>query len=128
MKKIGIYIVDDHEMVVNGLISMLDSEADIYVVGFALNAEDGLFFLKNNRAEVILVDINLPKMDGISLCKEILQQHPHTSVIALSSFDDASFVKQMVRGGAKGYLLKNTSGAELISAIRAVAKIGRAHV
>jgi len=121
MKKIGIYIVDDHEMVVNGLISMLDSEADIYVVGFALNAEDALFFLKNNRAEVILVDINLPKMDGISLCKEILQQHPHTSVIALSSFDDASFVKQMVRGGAKGYLLKNTSGAELISAIRAVA-------
>lgn len=121
MSAIRVYIVDDHEMVVTGLISMLESKPEIDVMGFALNAEDALIFLETNQADVILVNINLPEMDGVALCKAIMKKRPHTKVIALSSLSEISFVKQMVQNGAKGYLLKNTSGAELVSAIKAAA-------
>ncbi len=71
--------------------------------------------------KLILIDINLPKMDGVELCKALLSKQPNTKVIALSSFNDASFIKRMIQNGAKGYLLKNTSGDELITAIKRVA-------
>ena len=120
MNNIKVYIVDDHQMVVTGLISMLESEPEIEGIGFALNAEDALIFLAENPADIVLVDINLPKMDGVTLCKEILKLNSNSKVIALSSFDEVSFVKQMVQNGAKGYLLKNTSGNDLIEAIQFV--------
>lgn len=121
MSKIRVYIVDDHQMVVSGLVSMLETDSALEIVGFALNAEDALTFAKDNVIDIALVDINLPKMDGVSLCKALLIQQPNTKVIALSSFNDASFIKRMIQNGAKGYLLKNTSGDELITAIKRVA-------
>lgn len=121
MSTTRVYIVDDHQMVVNGLVSMLETEITFEITGFALNAEDALTFAAKNHIDIALVDINLPKMDGVDLCKALLKAQPMTRVIALSSFNDASFIKRMMQNGAKGYLLKNTSGEELIAAIKTVA-------
>jgi DNA-binding NarL/FixJ family response regulator len=120
MKKINIYIVDDHQVVINGLISMLKTESDFNVAGFALHAEDALKYADCNPMDIALIDINLPNMDGVELCKQILKLQPSTKIIALSSFNEASFIKSMMQNGAKGYLLKNTSGEELIKAIKTV--------
>lgn len=120
MSKTRIYIVDDHQMVVNGLVSMLETEPTFEIIGYALNAEDALTFAAMHSMDIAMVDINLPKMDGVSLCKALLKAQPSANVIALSSFNDASFIKRMMQNGAKGYLLKNTSGEELMTAIKTV--------
>ncbi|MCH2215574.1 MAG: response regulator transcription factor [Flavobacteriales bacterium] len=118
--KISVFIVDDHEMVVNGLRSMLEDEEGIEVVGQASTAEETLNALEHVDVDVVLMDIHLPKTDGIELCCLVTKAYQKLSVLAISSFSEVIFVKQMIQNGAKGYLLKNTSTDELIEAINAV--------
>jgi DNA-binding NarL/FixJ family response regulator len=117
---IRVFIVDDHPMVIEGLSAMLRDQPEIELAGFATNAASCLGFFVSQTADVVLMDINLPDKSGIELCGLVKSKSPTTQIIALSNFDQLSYVERMKEKGASGYLLKNTPLAELINAIRAV--------
>ncbi|WP_396602393.1 response regulator [Algibacter sp. R77976] len=119
---INIAITDDHEMIRNGIDALLENHPDISIIGKYANAEETISALKNTHPDVLLLDINLPDIDGIALCKILLKSHPELKIIALSNFDETSFVKRMLNNGASGYLLKNTNTQELVEAIESVLK------
>jgi DNA-binding NarL/FixJ family response regulator len=114
-----IFIVDDHPMVVEGIRSMLLQLPNLEFVGFAMNAGSCEGYFLHHTADVVLMDINLPDMSGIELCARILKKQPHIRVIALSNFDQLSYVQSMKEAGACGYVLKNASSEELQRAITA---------
>jgi DNA-binding NarL/FixJ family response regulator len=117
---IRVFIVDDHPMVIEGLSSMLRSQPTIELAGFATNAASCLGFFVNQSVDVVLMDINLPDKSGIELCALVKAKSPITKIIALSNFDQLSYVERMKESGASGYLLKNTPLAELMEAIETV--------
>ncbi len=119
-----IFIVDDHPMVIEGLQSMLHDLPEVEVAGFAMNAASCLVFFIKNTADIVLLDINLPDQSGISVCKELVRKRPGIKVIALTNFDQLTYLVNMKEAGAKGYLLKNSSLAEIEKAIRAVVEGG----
>ncbi len=117
---IRVFIVDDHPMVIEGLSSMLRSQTSIELAGFATNAASCLGFFVTQSVDVVLMDINLPDNSGIELCALVKAKSPITKIIALSNFDQLSYVERMKESGASGYLLKNTPLAELMEAIETV--------
>ncbi len=117
---IKIAITDDHLMVLEGLESMLTESGKVTMVGKYKNAEETRLGIKKDQPDILLLDINLPDTNGIDLCKELLGRYRNLKVIALSNFDETSFVKRILQNGASGYLLKNTSQEELIEAIENV--------
>ncbi len=117
---IRVYIVDDHYIVIEGLKTLLQNEKDIEVVGHAMSAEACLQYFILNTADIILMDINLPGMNGIQLCKEIKTLYPDVTILALSTFNQDSYIRQMMDNGASGYILKNTDKEELLEAIHAI--------
>ena len=123
--KISVFIVDDHQVVLDGLEHMLENAEEINLVGQAMNGPDTLSFLLKNKVDVAIIDINLPGMDGIELCKNIFKTHSGMRVLALTTFNEVSFITRIMKCGASGYLLKNTSGDELIEAIRTAHKGGQ---
>ncbi|MCU0368401.1 MAG: response regulator transcription factor [Cyclobacteriaceae bacterium] len=117
---IRVFIVDDHPMVIEGLQSMLQQQQNIQLMGFATNAASCLGFFVNQKADVVLLDINLPDQNGMELCKLIKAKQPEVKILALSNYDQLSYIEQMKANGASGYLLKNTSVSELMQAISTV--------
>jgi len=117
-----IAITDDHEMIRNGIDSLLENYPDILIIGKYANAEETISALSKIQPHVLLLDINLPDINGIDLCKTLLKSYPNLKIIALSNFDETSFVKRILNNGALGYLLKNTNSEELVEAIETVIK------
>ncbi len=117
---IKVFIVDDHYMVIEGIRSLLQNEKSIEWMGHAMNAASCMAFLQQQQPDVILMDINLPDMSGIDLCKEVKMKYPSIHIIGLSSFNQQSFIQKMLDNGASGYLLKNATREELVYAIEAV--------
>lgn len=117
---ITVFIIDDHKMVIDGIQLMLESIDDIKTVGSALDAETGFEQLKIIQPNILLLDINLPGMNGIDLCKVLQKELPSTKVIAISMHKESSLIKLMLQHGAKGYVLKNAGQDEVIEAIRTV--------
>lgn len=115
-----VFIVDDHPMVVEGIRSMLLQLQDIEVSGHAMNAASCLGYFVSNAADVVLLDINLPDQNGIEVCKELLKKRSELKIIALTNFDQLTYLQNMKDAGAKGYLLKNSSIDEIEKAIHAV--------
>jgi DNA-binding NarL/FixJ family response regulator len=109
-------------MLIEGVHSMMMCEKEIEWMGHATNADSCLFFLKNHRPDVILMDISMPGMTGIELCREVTQQYPGVHVVALSTFNQGSYITRMMENGAVGYVLKNASREELMEAIRTANK------
>lgn len=120
-KVIQVFVVDDHPLVIDGIYQMAAEEADIVVTGNASCGKDALSWLEDQQVDVIILDIGLPDMDGIQLCKRITQQFPSIHIIGLTSYDQISFTKELLRAGAKGYLYKSVNRDELLKAIRTVA-------
>ncbi|MCC7400120.1 MAG: response regulator transcription factor [Chitinophagaceae bacterium] len=118
--KTSIFIVDDHYMVIEGIRSLLQNEKGIEWMGHATNAASCLGFLKNQQPDIILMDINLPDMSGIDLCKEVRQKYPSVFVLGLSTFNQQAIIRNMIDNGASGYVLKNADKEELLEAIAAV--------
>lgn len=118
---IKVYIVDDHSVVIEGIYSLLQNETGIAITGFAINGHDCLAYFTNHTADVILMDISLPDINGIDLCSRIKKDYPGIMVLALSTFNQGSYIKKMMDAGASGYLLKNTGKDEIIEAIQSVA-------
>lgn len=117
---IGIFIVDDHYMVIEGIRSLLQDEKNIEWTGHARNASSCLGFLQQRQPDIILMDISLPDMSGIDLCKEVKEKYPSVLIIGLSTFNQQSFIQKMMENGASGYVLKNATQAELMEAITEV--------
>ena len=117
-----IFIVDDHYMVIEGIRSLLQNERSIEWMGHATNAASCLAFLNKQLPDVILMDINLPDINGIDLCKEVKIKFPSVFIIGLSTFNQQSFIQKMMDNGASGYLLKNATQEEITSAIETVMK------
>jgi DNA-binding NarL/FixJ family response regulator len=117
---IKIYIVEDHSVVIEGIYSLLQNEKGIEVCGYAINAQNCIDYFANHTADVILMDIGLSDMSGIDLCTIIKKKYPGIMIIALSTFNQGTYIKKMMEAGASGYLLKNTSKVEILEALKTV--------
>lgn len=117
---IRIFIVDDHPLVLEGLKALLSGMPDIELSGTAPNAADALAFLQHHEVDVAFLDINLPDMSGIDLCKKISSTYPTVKCLALSTFTERSYISRMIQNGAMGYLLKSSSRDEIVEAIQQV--------
>lgn len=115
-----IAITDDHQMVLEGVVAMLKGLDGIEVVGTYNSAQETLDNIQKDEATLLLLDVNLPDINGIDLAKMLLKDQPELKIIALTNFEDISFVKRMLKNGVHGYLLKNTDREELSKAIQTV--------
>ena len=117
---IKILVADDHAMFVDGIESILKNEKDITVIGHCYNGQSVLDFVKKDQPDIILLDINLPDMTGIEVSKKILSSNPEVKILAISMFNEESFVTEILNNGAQGYILKNTGREELLKAIHTI--------
>jgi NarL family two-component system response regulator LiaR len=118
---IGVLIVDDHMVVRSGLSAVLSVFDDLKLLGEAGDGEEAVFMCKKLHPDVILMDLLMPRMDGVAAIKAIKEQWPEVKIIALTSFKEKEYVEGALKAGAVGYLLKNVSADELADAIRRAA-------
>jgi DNA-binding NarL/FixJ family response regulator len=118
MTHIRVFIADDHNMVRKGLQTLLEEFDDLEVIGEASDGEAALNACRDQCPDVILMDMLMPRMDGITATSKIREVCPQAQVIALTSFSDEANVQAALKAGVIGYLMKNVSGDELASAIR----------
>ena len=124
MEKIRIIIADDHQLFRNGLKILLNGFPEFTVSGEASNGEEFLRILKNTDADIALMDINMPEMDGIEATRKGLKLSPSLNIIALSMYGEEEYYYKMVDAGAKGFLLKDSDISEVKEAILTVLKGG----
>lgn len=117
---IKVIVVDDHPVVRRGLVSVLNAQPDIQVVGEAEDGAVALDQVRRLRPEVVLMDLQMPGMDGVEAIEKIRDDAPDTRIIILTTFETDNYIFRGVEAGASGYLLKDASSEELIEAIRAV--------
>jgi two-component system, NarL family, nitrate/nitrite response regulator NarL len=118
---IKILIIDDHPLVIDGIKTMLKDETYLQIEAAVKNGKDALDFLENKIAvDVILLDINLPDIDGLRLCELIRNKDKTVKIVGLTYVNEAGIITQLIRKGANGYLLKNMEREELIEAINRV--------
>ena len=120
METTKIAVIDDHQVVLDGLVSMFSGHPDINIVLATTKPPELLDFLRESNTDIVLLDMNMPDMGGLDLCTEVIGISSAIGVIAFSSFDDTHLVRQVMRRGAKGYVLKNASRETLVEAIAAV--------
>jgi DNA-binding NarL/FixJ family response regulator len=118
---ITILLVDDHKIVFESLQSLLDEQPDMRVVGWAENGRDAVAKVKELEPALIIMDVAMPGLNGIEATQQIRSHYPETKIIALSMHAEKQFVTGILSAGASGYLTKNCSSDELVSAIRSVA-------
>lgn len=114
---IRVFVVDDQALVRRGLVRLLGDEEEIEIVGEAEDGVEALRRIPGARPQVVLVDARMPRMDGVELIGRLSEEHPDVAAIILTTFDEDEYVFGGLRAGAKGYLLKDTSIEELVSAI-----------
>lgn len=119
---IHVLIADDHKMFVDGIDSILKNEEDIVVVERCYDGTSIFPALKKFEVDVILLDVNLPGMNGIEVTERMVKEYPKIKILALSMYNEESFVSEILRKGAIGYILKNTGRNELVDGIRTVIK------
>jgi DNA-binding NarL/FixJ family response regulator len=121
---VRILLVDDHRIVREGLSSMLHTQPDLQVVGEAANGHEAIARIEDLRPDVVLLDLEMPELDGVHVLKHIRSRFPEVRVVVLTAFASDERILDAVRAGAKGYLLKDAGLAEVIQAIRTVATGG----
>ena len=110
-------IVDDHQLVLDGIKLMLEGHEDIKVVAEAHNGQEAIEYADSNDVDVILMDLNMPEVNGIDACKAIKKLKPETKVMILSMISEHKMIKSVMKIGANGYMLKNSGQQEIIEAI-----------
>jgi DNA-binding NarL/FixJ family response regulator len=126
MKRISVVLAEDHEIVRQGLRNLLEAEGDIAVVGEAETGRQAVALTKKLRPAVVVMDIAMPRLNGLEATRQILKAVPATKVLILSAHSDDAYVEQVIAMGAAGYLIKQTSASVLSRAIRQVHS-GRAY-
>jgi two-component system, NarL family, response regulator NreC len=122
---VRVLIVDDHAVVRSGLRMVLEAESELEVVGEAGTARDAIFEARSTKPDVILLDVMMPDQSGLDVLPTLLHEHPETKILVLSMQDEPQYVRQAFAAGASGYVLKEAADAEVVAAIREVAKGGR---
>ena len=122
MKKQRIILVDDHEVVRLGLKSLLERHPQFDVVGEASSAREALDQVASLKPDVVVMDIRLPGTSGIEACEQIVNEHPNTKVIMLTSYAEDEMLFSAIRAGASGYILKQIGSEDLIKAIESVGR------
>lgn len=119
---IRVLLVDDQALFCEGLRTLLDLQPDIEVVGEANNGQDAIECVARSAPDVVLMDMQMPVMDGVAATRDIRANHPNTQVIVLTTFDDDEYVFEGLRAGAVGYLLKDVASDRLAEAIRSATR------
>ncbi len=122
--RIRTYLIDDHNAVREAVATMIAAAADIEVVGQSADVHEGIADVVRTRPKVVLLDLKLPGMSGLTAVSEILRQAPDTRIVVFTMYDNPAYVWETINAGAAGYLLKNASTEELLHAIRSVARGG----
>ena len=122
MNKIKIIIVDDYSMVRTGLSLLIQGNKDFEVLAEAADGDEFLTLLNKHNPDVVLMDINMPKLNGMQATKAALQKNPEIKVIALSMYEDLEHIENMMKAGSKGFLFKKVGSDELYRAIYTVMK------
>jgi len=122
MKKSKILIVDDHQIVRDGILRILTDEADIELIGSVSSGKEALDFIKCKTPDIVIADLSMPNMSGIELTERITKLFPNVKVLILSMFNNEEYIVSAIQAGAKGYLPKQDSTTEiLLEAIRTIA-------
>src|SRR5438105_7892897 len=117
--KIKILIVDDHRVVLEGLVLLLEAET-VFDIRTAINGEAALELTEKNDFDIYLIDIGMPVMDGIEMSRILLKKKPHARIIILTTHNDKEIIAEMLHMGVVGYVVKNCSRQELLTAIHKV--------
>lgn len=120
MNKIKVAIIDDHQVVINGLKAMFSVNNHVEVVFATTSSEELTAFLTDGCADVLILDIQMPNVNGVDLCRMIARDFPSLRIIAFTSFDDTHYIRQVMRSGASGYVLKNADQEVLVEALKVV--------
>jgi len=121
---IGVFLVDDHEVVRRGVADILSTDPLITIVGEAKNAAEAMARVPALRPDVVVLDVRLPDGDGVTVCRDLRAQLPDLGVVMLTSYSDDEALFQAILAGAAGYLLKQILGQDLVTAVRTVAAGG----
>ena len=121
MRKIRVLVADDHKMVRDGLRLLIDSQRDMRVVGEAGDGKEALQRARELKPDVVVMDLSMPQLNGLQATERLKAEGSHVKVLALTVHEDASYLLQLCRAGAAGYVLKRSAGEDLVRAIRAVA-------
>jgi two-component system response regulator NreC len=119
---IRVLLADDHAMVRKGFRLILEAQPDMEIAGEAGNGRDAVELAEKLHPDVVVMDVAMPELNGIEATRRLAASSPHTRVLALSMHKDSVYVREILRAGARGYLLKDSIDTDLISAVRAVAK------
>ncbi|MFD1316748.1 response regulator [Namhaeicola litoreus] len=118
---ITVHIADDHQILIDGIIAVLNFEENIEVVGYSLNGQEVLDWFEKSDADVLILDINMPELDGIEVLKVLETKSVKPKIIVLSSYDDVKLVKEVLQIGAQGFVPKKSAGEHIVNAINKVA-------
>jgi DNA-binding NarL/FixJ family response regulator len=121
-KKTRILLVDDHSVVRQGFRMILQAQADMEVVGEASNGREAVEQAAKLQPDIAVIDVSMPELNGIEATRRIADTSPRTRVLALSMHKDAVYVREILRAGARGYLLKDSDEGDLVAAVRAVSR------
>jgi DNA-binding NarL/FixJ family response regulator len=124
LNTVKIYLADDHQILIDGLISFFNEVKGIEVVGFANDGSTLLRELQKRAPDIILLDLNMPKLDGMKTLERVRKEFPNIRVVILSNYQQSQFIKEAREMGASGYVLKNGSKTELLEAIETVSNGG----
>lgn len=119
-----VLLADDHELVRDGIRARLEKTGSLEIVGEATNGKQAIELVEVLKPDVVLMDISMPIMNGLEAAKEIHRRFPKTAVLVLSIYDNPEYVRGMMQAGARGYILKDISAKEMITAIMSVANGG----
>jgi two-component system NarL family response regulator len=120
MERIKVLIVDDHRVVREGLSAILQSKETIQVLGEAQDGQEAVEKARSLLPDVILMDVSMPKMTGVEATRIIKREFPHIGIIALTMYEEQQYIFDLVRGGATGYLLKDSDSDQIVKAIQSV--------
>ncbi len=121
-RKIRVLLADDHAILLKGVAMLLDSQPDMEVVGEAKTGREAVAAARELKPDVVVMDVSMPDLNGIEGTRRICDELPHTRVIGLSMHKDSVYVREILRAGARGYLLKDSDDDDLLRAIRAVSR------
>ncbi|WP_057940505.1 response regulator [Algoriphagus resistens] len=119
---INVLIADDHQMFIDGMKALLQDLPGIKVVGEASNGKEAVVHCKDHSVDLVIMDVNMPEMDGVEATKELCKTNKNLKILGLSMHRDRHFISDMLKSGASGYILKNTGKKELLDAIQTLYK------